>query len=1716
MFHATAFYLRLLVAMGSESIQVPPPANKPLLHHTPTPILLTFSASTKETDNRPKTERQERQRDRETETESTFHFYTHNNNKREKTNMEENFPRGRRPRRPHDDDDDVEQLGQRTVEGNPSVDTTRNGKQQQERNHNKRLQSATSGTSKDDDHHLEERRRLLLQQKKKRVASDFLFGGGGTTGKDDDNNNNTNNKSHHKRHKVQTDPHDPQQAHLSLSSSLTNSILPLGGGGVIVQSSSSSSSPTTKSRGSFSSSSSLLSSSHRWIESLGFSKLHKGMRVLAVVREVYDDLAIFSLPNHWTGFMMLVLPKKHHIHGNNDNTTTNTIRVHVGQVLAVSIVKAVQEEATKHHGGQTRRRIQVSCLPRDVNAGLFLDASDETGQQLNQLRGTNDTIPSSSSVVAAALSKGTVVRGRVQTVEDHGLLIDLGLGQGGFLAFADIEGTYRLLDDDDEDDDEDDVVKDDDGKDEPNPTLKKKKKNSPATTTTTKDDHGDMALEHVMLGEGSILDLVVKKSTSSSRHNTSTSSSIVALSLPSRRTLAKIITTIPSRQSSLHRLQPGQLIRTTVEAWAQNGLCVQFGDSNSNAAKFRGAIERQHLGSFVLPQNNTRKKKKSDGGGDDDDGHVGQTWQSLLPLGEVVLARIIVVDPQTKWIRFSMQSHLINYSQYYGIPTTTTTQQQPPLQLPTVGTLFRKATVLRRDPGVGALLALPTTLDDDEDDDDINGEKEQQQLVVHNRPKEVDPLHPPASTDERYIKGQDIQVAYVHISKAMDDYNNNSKGKDSQQATMHAAFLKQFAVSTRHDVRILGTSNWLEGFASGGTASSIVNAHVVSHADLHPGQVYKQVPIVRGAEPTLNGTASAAVIVDFGLGVKGLIPPHHLFDQVAASSSSSSSTRNHYRSQLLKVKYALNAKVNVRIWTVDVANRICIVTAKKSLVTAPSHKIWSSYEALRVGQVGLGVVSKVDVNKGLYVTFCNDVHGFIPKRHLRQQQLHQFSQNARNDDDDDEEQSSYDVGDVISCRVLHVQNQQDQQAQQEQQPRQRRRQTDEDGGNPQRRWQWILTLGLATNHDDDDKNQDTDAPSTATLTLEQQQRRMHIAVGCLLPKQSLRVLELKDCHEKTNKNGGTVVVPGFAIVEVATKHLSIDIDVGKEKKDSGGGNRDLLKEELLPKSIECKLGFDQLVDEYAPEIIESASAWNAFARERLEIGRLVRGKSMILADPHKTIGEHANGIGKLTTVTLRPKLLLQATHDDIQPKPSKDDDDNNENNHFLYVGAVFPGVVNSVDPRYGAFVRLFAKNKDEMSGLVPKADGGLNLTLYSTVQTRVVVIRPVVVVDNGQQQQQQKLLLSTKLVGNRSTAAAGSNHGDKVFSLASVGDIIETVVVENVLFDRALVKLQQPKFFGSPNTGSNTKNKVLRAWIHCTSMWTTPTSNDSGTSLHVQTYTMRNDNDEEKGQNNLGWHSDHPFRKWKPGLEIKNLVVIATQGDDKEGKSPSKKKGAASLFLGAASSCAATDSDIASMEKGTQVHGFITSVSEGGIWVSLSPSWDGFVPAIETSMKLDDIQDLDSRFSRGQRVSAYILRRQTMRIRKENKEVLLLSIVGWGGDTSNGAMVSLTKPGTVVVGRVNRKISLGTASPSLVFDLPGGRLGRCCITELADPDDWVNFPLGNPLKRRRSEQFVSERKRSKIISNTISNGKNDDDDMMEEDVGGDYEFNDKHEDVKSR
>jgi S1 RNA binding domain len=322
------------------------------------------------------------------------------------------------------------------------------------------------------------------------------------------------------------------------------------------------------------------------------------------------------------------------------------------------------------------------------------------------------------------------IRGKIQAVEDNGVLVDLGHGRKGFLPFTEMdENSYTVKDDNDDNSDDDNDDDDDDGM--------------------------------VVLKVGQLLDFIVKQSSKAD---------IIPLRLPSPDVMAKHFIP-PTARPSLQAISPGWLVKAKVEALARNGLCVALLGNI-----FRGAIEMSHLGGFWV---STTRHEDSD-------------WKTLFrgksdPIVSFT-ARVLAVDPATKMIRLTVLPHLMDL------------RPPPSDYLPKAGTVVQDATVIRLDPGVGALLALPNDdatgskdmeVDDDNDEDDEMDDENIQDRAVANSSL----LHDPLSLKQSYLDATKVRAVYVHISKAMDERED---GKTSE-----AAFAKAFAPSTKHSVRIL-------------------------------------------------------------------------------------------------------------------------------------------------------------------------------------------------------------------------------------------------------------------------------------------------------------------------------------------------------------------------------------------------------------------------------------------------------------------------------------------------------------------------------------------------------------------------------------------------------------------------------------------------------------------------------------------------------------------------------------------------------------------------------------------------------------------------------------------------------------------------------------------------------------------------------------------------
>lgn len=200
--------------------------------------------------------------------------------------------------------------------------------------------------------------------------------------------------------------------------------------------------------------------------------------------------------------------------------------------------------------------------------------------------------------------------------------------------------------------------------------------------------------------------------------------------------------------------------------------------------------------------------------------------------------------------------------------------------------------------------------------------------------------------------------------------------------------------------------------------------------------------------------------------------------------------------------------------------------------------------------------------------------------------------------------------------------------------------------------------------------------------------------------------------------------------------------------------------------------------------------------------------------------------------------------------------------------------------------------------------------------------------------------------------------------------------------------------------------------------------------------------------------------------------------------------------------------DPSHLPAGSVVSAIVTSVSSSkghcGLWVQLGPGIAGFVPALEASNDPDVLNDLPSHFTVGSRVPVCVMDKKTSaRIPKmhrmehqQDDHVVELSILL--ADAQGASKASKPHKGDVVVGCISKKTRM-QGPPSLMLTLRGGFIGRCCITELADVEEWVNMPLGKtPISPHQVNKTSDQNKHDpqRIVSD--SDDHHDDVDAVEQ------------------
>jgi len=1430
----------------------------------------------------------------------------------------------------------------------------------------KRTTTSTSSSSKDDKDKRSSKKRpspssstaanqheSATKKTTEKKEKDFLFGSGAAA--DGNDLNVLASRSKKKRTADYGDHLDDDDDDLrtnkdGLLINNTISTLPLGGGAVLQ--------PSTVAGG---------RRMPAKIELLSFGKLGKGMKVLGVIREVKEEYAVVSLPTMLTGF----------VRRTSNGPPLTQVLPPVNTIMAFSILQTTTEEVTTKSSPSSKaatpvkkRRIELSPLPNHVNSGIRLDEF---------LSSTTSSSSKSKFASTANYENGTpmIIRGRIVSVEDHGCIVDLGgvlLSATGekakaFLKFDNIEGDYEVVDDEEGDDDDnmDEDVEDDDGRDtKPMDVDKSSSKTAGSKRLLNKHRVYDFAiLPPQTSGEGSL--------------------SILQLSLPSTSTLATLRTT-SEMVPSLSSLVPGMLMDVQVEQHAKNGMCVSF-----MKGVYRGALDEDHLGGW---RSCDEKKKKGLGGGDSKE-DPSMWWKKVFRGKHAKFsARIIAVDAATKIVRLSLNAHILSLrGEYSSFP------------LP-VGTIVQNAQVIRVDPGIGALLALPPS-ETSPDDDAATAQLDKINHIIQ---LDRDLSNNLMSISE-YKAASKVLTAYVHISKSIDPENNKSNKKGKPQAkhrTPEALFARHFSINSRvKSLRILSTSNLIDGIASCATAKSIVNAHVLTHEDIVPGKIYRNVPVIQ----LLDG---GGVLVDLGLGTKGIIPAMHLFDKASHGNpdAGGDAVLSGYRQKIRQAKYKEGNLVDVRCLTVDPVSRQCILTAKKTLLTTDIENPIVEYTplCLEIGRVAAGFLSKVD-EWGVTVTFYNNVHGRVPARRLAAEL------------GVEDPRMNYNIGDAVAARLLDCF---------------KRRHKEENGG-----YYYQLELSLKTVLDTAEKSVEAQETVNSSSVGEKDLSAVPLAAGSILMSKRMKVLQLVN---SLHRSDGTFL-PGYAVVSIKSKFLT-----------GVTSNSD---------SVECKLSFDQLMDSYGDELSCPPVELDSVAQKELKVGKRIDKEGLILSVPNG--GEPIISLRSSLIDTIRNEASSSDDFSIVCPSPSSN----------LFMGAYVRGYVARKDERFGSFVRFL----NGLTGLIPKLKKGLDESLYETILCKVTALDIT--------SSPPKILLkkvSESDISKKKRKIESRNKGSVSQRQIQVGDLIGDVKVTDINFARAKVQLIDKAFFGAN----------IRARIHVT--MAEPIAAKPKLSKQEK---------KAKDEHKIG--KSHPFYSWKAGDVIKGVRCVAVDTRDGVSFVELANRSEKSDLV---SSSPIVVSDPSQLPPGSLVHSIVTSVSASsphfGVWVQVCPGISGFVPALELSSDPDILNDIESNYKVGTRLSCCVmeksnpektpLRHQLQRDDHDNNtkehNALELSVL-LAEEQSNAKQAGFkpTKPqrGDVVVGRINKKMRV-LGPPALMLNLRGTFTGRCCITELNDMDDWANMPLGkDPSNDSKSGSNEVQR----VVSDSeadLSNNENDDDD----------------------
>lgn len=198
---------------------------------------------------------------------------------------------------------------------------------------------------------------------------------------------------------------------------------------------------------------------------------------------------------------------------------------------------------------------------------------------------------------------------------------------------------------------------------------------------------------------------------------------------------------------------------------------------------------------------------------------------------------------------------------------------------------------------------------------------------------------------------------------------------------------KTYPVGSSIDrVRVLGY-HLVEGIAIGSNISNIISEDKAIHSsNIIVGEKYT----AKVKEVTEHG-----IHLQIGNRIDGFCPVLHTSDVGLGSSS--------LHQRKLNKLYKTGQELSVRAW--DTSSHSIIVTCKKSLLQEDMPSFLKSKEEAIVGGIFYGVVSKVSMEDGIRVHFCNGLKGYLPPNILIKQGIYDLT-------------NAYKIGQTVQCVIL--------------------------------------------------------------------------------------------------------------------------------------------------------------------------------------------------------------------------------------------------------------------------------------------------------------------------------------------------------------------------------------------------------------------------------------------------------------------------------------------------------------------------------------------------------------------------------------------------------------------------------------------------------------------------------------------------------------------------